>query len=52
MSQTFDEWWTELLEIAAKHGNTPGMPGAWKKYNYERGQTPEEAYKAEYEDWR
>lgn len=51
MNQTFEEWWAELLVVAAKYGNTPGMQDLWKTYNYDRGQTPEEAYKAEYEDF-
>lgn len=51
MKQTFEEWWAELLAIAAKHGHTPGMPGAWQRDNYNRGHTPEQAYKREYEDF-
>lgn len=45
---TWAQWWDELNALAAKHGKTPGLPWAWKKYNFERGQTPKEAYLAEY----
>lgn len=44
----WEQWWAELVAIAAKHGHTPGMPELWKEYNWARGQTPQEAYLAEY----
>ncbi|WP_153811682.1 hypothetical protein [Pseudomonas ovata] len=45
---TWNQWWAELLELAAKQGHHPGQPEMWKKYNWARGQTPKEAYEAEY----
>jgi hypothetical protein len=51
MNITFEEWWTELLVLAALKGFTPGAPEVWKLDNYDRGQSPEQAYKAEYEDF-
>lgn len=51
MTQPFEEWWAELLAIAAFKGHSPGAPECWEQDNYAWGQTPEEAYKAEYEDF-
>ncbi|MEA1762337.1 hypothetical protein U2237_11285 [Pseudomonas syringae pv. tomato] len=50
----WDDWWAQLLEIARRSGNTPGMPETWKQYNWARNQTPQEAYDAEYnmDNWR
>lgn len=45
---SWEQWWAELVAIAAKYGHTPGMPELWKEYNWARGQTPQEAYLAEY----
>ncbi|KPX51192.1 hypothetical protein LCH33_004099 [Pseudomonas amygdali] len=50
----WDDWWAQLLEIARRSGNAPGMPETWKQYNWARNQTPQEAYDAEYnmDNWR
>jgi hypothetical protein len=45
---TWDQWWAELLALAADHGHKPGQPEMWKAYNWARGQTPAEAHQAEY----
>lgn len=48
VKMTWDQWWAELLALAAKHGHQPGMPETWKEFNWACGQTPQEAYEAEY----
>lgn len=48
MTMPWDQWWREIIAIAAKNNDTVGEPALWMKYNYERGQTPQEAYDAEY----
>lgn len=45
---SWEQWWAELVALAAKNNHTPGMPELWKQYNWARGQTPQEAYLAEY----
>ncbi|MCO7566396.1 hypothetical protein NJI34_28430 [Pseudomonas sp. S 311-6] len=47
-AMSWEQWWEELVALAAKNGHTPGMPELWKEYNWARGQTPQEAYQAEY----
>lgn len=50
----WDQWWAQLLEIARRNGNNPGMPETWQRDNWSRNQTPQEAHDAEYDkdNWR